>query len=158
MAERPDAVFLIHGTFSHNDNDEFVPDPEDPDRKAGWWQKGSEFVAEMDRCWLERRFDDLSAYIADNIVLVAPGGEPRIEGLAASIESYREFMRRCEVGRFETRDVTVTRRADTAVVEYAWDMAWTDHDEARAAHGREVLVLARGRSGWRVVWRTQLPA
>ena len=116
------------------------------------------FVAEMDRCWLERRFDDLSAYIADDIVLVAPGGEPRIEGVAASIESYRAFMGRCEVGRFETRDVIVTERGDTAVAEYAWDMAWTDHGEAQAAQGREVLVLARGRSGWRVVWRTQRPA
>ncbi|MGI8840049.1 MAG: hypothetical protein ACR2F8_04585 [Caulobacteraceae bacterium] len=58
------------------------------------------FTSEMDRCWMEQRFADLSAYIADDVVMVAPGGKQRMEGLKAAVESYREFMSRCEVSRF----------------------------------------------------------
>jgi hypothetical protein len=38
------------------------------------------FTKEMDRCWMERRFSDLSAYLAAGLVLVAPGGKHRVEG------------------------------------------------------------------------------
>jgi ketosteroid isomerase-like protein len=115
------------------------------------------FTEQMDRCWMERRFEDLSAYVADEVVLVAPGGQHRMEGLGAAVESYREFMNRCEVSRFNTRDHIVTERGATAVVEYQWDMAWTDQGIAHEAKGREVLALSRGDHGWRVMWRTQLP-
>src|SRR4051812_28471046 len=56
----PDAVFLIHGTFSHRDEDHFAAHTDHPDGRATWWQKNSDFVAEMDRlfggrasCWPE---------------------------------------------------------------------------------------------------------
>ncbi len=116
------------------------------------------FTKEMDRCWTEQRFSDLSAYLAADVVLVAPGGKHRLEGLDAAIESYREFMSRSEVTHFDGYGHVVTQRGATATVEYDWDMSWTDQGMAHEATGREVLVLARYDHGWRVVWRTQLPA
>ena len=54
----PDAVFLIHGTFAHRDEDVIITDPRDPGRIPAWWQKDSEFVAELNgllqghaECW-----------------------------------------------------------------------------------------------------------
>ncbi len=116
------------------------------------------FVEEMDRCWMEHRFADLSDYIARDVVMVAPGGAQRMEGLDAAIESYRAFMARCEVATFTTSDHVVTRRGPAAIVEYGWHMAWNDQGAEHEAGGREVLVLAARDGEWRVVWRTQLPA
>ncbi len=90
--------------------------------------------------------------------MVAPGGKQRIEGIDACIESYREFVCRCTVSRFDAFDHAVTERGPAAVVEYSWDMAWTEQGAHHEAKGREVLALARLERGWRVVWRTQLPA
>jgi ketosteroid isomerase-like protein len=116
------------------------------------------FVGEMDRCWIERRFTDLSAYLADDVILVAPGGKHRMEGVDASIESCREFMSRSDVTRFQTSDHVVTRRGSTAVVEYDWDMSWSDQGIDQGTQGRDILVLAQQHDrGWRVMWRTQLP-
>lgn len=115
------------------------------------------FVESLNCCWIERRFDDLADYLAPDIVMVAPGGAARFEGLAAAIESYRAFMARAEIAHFEARDFVLTERGITAVAEYRWDMTWADSGTAYQASGREVFVLSRLGSGWRVVWRTSLP-
>lgn len=115
------------------------------------------FVEAMDCCWIERRFDDLRAFLAEDMVLVAPGGQVRIEGLYPAIESYREFMSTSNVQRYTTVDHAVTMRGDTAVIEYRWEMAWSSDRSEHNDVGREVLVLAHRDSQWRVIWRTQIP-
>ena len=117
-----------------------------------------EFVRDMDRCWIERRFDDLAAYLCADVVMVAPGGRQRSDGRDAAIAGYREFMSRCELRRFDSHGHVVTRNGDTAIVEYGWDMAWADEGMRHEAKGREILVLAHQDRGWRIVWRTQIPA
>ena len=116
------------------------------------------FVASMDRCWIERRFDDLADFLADDVVIVAPGGQTRVKGLPAAIESYREFMGRSRVGRFATSDHVVTERGDAAVVEYKWEMAWESDGAGHDATGSEILMLAWRGGAWREIWRTQRSA
>jgi ketosteroid isomerase-like protein len=111
----------------------------------------------MDRCWREGRFHDLDTYLADDVVLVAPDGQTRLEGLAAAVESYREFMTSSLVEHYTTSDHVITRRGGTAVIEYQWQMAWTSAGTDREDKGREILVLVLRDEGWRVVWRTQIP-
>jgi ketosteroid isomerase-like protein len=113
------------------------------------------FVTEMDRCWLERRFGDLAAYLADDVVIVANDGKHRVRGREAAVESYREFMSRSVVDRFQASDYIVTEHGSAAVVEYRWDMAWGGPRTKHEAAGREILVLSRSEDGWRVIWRMQ---
>jgi ketosteroid isomerase-like protein len=115
------------------------------------------FVEAMDLCWIQRRYGDLASYIAGDVVMAAPGGRGRIEGLESAADSYREFMERAQLHRYRTSGHTVTERGDAAVVEYDWDMAWDSDGSSHDATGREVLVLSRCDGDWRVVWRTQLP-
>ncbi|MEM8696972.1 MAG: nuclear transport factor 2 family protein [Pseudomonadota bacterium] len=116
----------------------------------------SGFAADMDRCWQERRFDDLRNYLDENIVIVAPGGGARTAGIEAAIGSYREFMSRSAVTLYETSDTVITERGDTAIIEYSWVMDWTDEGTAHQAEGREILVLGRSGGEWKAVWRKQL--
>jgi ketosteroid isomerase-like protein len=114
------------------------------------------FVEAMDRCWIEQRFDDLSAFLAPDVVVVAPDGATRLEGLSAAVESYRSFMVRAKIAWFKSRDHVVTERGDAAIVEYRWNMAWRTDGAAHEATGREIVMLARRAGAWRIVWRTQL--
>jgi hypothetical protein len=93
------------------------------------------FTARMDRCWLERRFGGLPAFLAEDVVMVAPGGKQRMKGREAAIESYREFMDRSRVHRFDAHDHVVTSRDGAAVVEYGWTMEWESGGEARPSGG-----------------------
>jgi ketosteroid isomerase-like protein len=115
-------------------------------------------VEAMDRCWIDRRFDDLSAFLAPDIVVVSPDGGTRLQGLPAAVESYRSFMARAKIAWFASRDHVVTERGDAAIVEYRWDMAWRSEGGAHEASGREILVLSRRDGSWLIVWRAQLPA
>lgn len=112
-------------------------------------------VRAMDRCWLERRFDDLKSYLAEDAVFVTPNGR-RVEGGDAAVESYREFMSRSQIHRYQAGAPVVTLKGDTAVAEYGWDMAWDSEGQSYEAKGREVLVLTRQGGAWSVIWRTQL--
>jgi ketosteroid isomerase-like protein len=115
------------------------------------------FVESLDRSWLQGRLQDLSAFLAEDVVFVSPGGTPRVAGLAQAIEGYRQFTSQAQVHRFQANDYFVTRRGDTAVVEYAWQMTWVAAEAEHNDMGRDVLVLARRDENWRVVWRTQIP-
>ena len=138
----------------------FVPDPEHQWGGSSPMLRAADFISfaeRLDRCWMEGRFDDLDAFLAKDVVFVAPGGTPRSEGLAQAIESYRQFTSHAQVNRFKTSDHAVTLRGDTAVVEYQWEMTWIAAGEEHNETGREVLVLSRRDGNWRAVWRTQIP-
>jgi ketosteroid isomerase-like protein len=116
------------------------------------------FVESLDRCWIEGRPQDLDGFLAEDVVFVAPGGKVRAEGIAPAIESYRQFLSHAKVSSFETYGHQVTRRGDTAIVEYEWKMTWVTAAAEHSEAGRDVLVLSRRNESWRVVWRTQIPA
>ena len=116
-----------------------------------------QFVEDMDRCWREGRFHDLDSYLADDVVIVAPDGKTRLEGIAAAVESYREFTVSSLVEHYVTSNHIVTQRGNTAIVEYQWSMAWTSAGVDYNDTGREVLVLTSHEGDWRVIWRTQIP-
>jgi len=115
------------------------------------------FVEDMDRCWREGRFHDLETFLADDVVMISPDGKTRLEGLAAAVESYREFTTSSLVEHYAPSDYIITYRGDTAVIEYRWEMAWTSAGVDYNDTGREVLVLAAQEGRWRVIWRMQIP-
>ena len=114
-------------------------------------------IRAMDRCWLEGRFADLKTYLAEDVVFVAPNGN-RALSRDTAIASYQNFMSHAKIRRFEASEPVVTQQNDTAVAEYAWDMAWDSEGQSYEAKGREVLVFTRSADGWSVIWRTQLGA
>ena len=116
------------------------------------------FVEDMDRCWREDRFHDLETFLADDVVFITPDGKTRLEGLAAAVQSYREFTASSSVERYTTANHIVTHRGDAAVIEYGWEMAWTSAGVDYNDTGREVLVLAARDGHCRINWRPQMPA
>ena len=112
------------------------------------------FCREMDRCWLEQRFEDLAACLDPDIVFVTAG--QRIEGRADALDSYRQFMVAAKVENFNTSNYRLVERGDSALVEYDWSIAWMAGGEAHEEQGHEVLLLALQEKRWRVMWRLQM--
>lgn len=117
------------------------------------------FSSALDRCWLDRRFDELAYFFAPDVVLVAPEANVRLTGLSAVIDSYRSFMSNVEIETFAPGHHRPHHAGDTAVIEYDWTIIWrpAGQDQASTENGRETLVLAKRDGNWRAIWRLQLP-
>ena len=115
-----------------------------------------EAVAQLTAAWRERRFSDIEPLLDEQAVFVAPRFARRREGRAACVDSYRQFMSVAEVTEYAQHDLVVDVWGGTATVTYRFDMAWKMWGVAHREVGHDILVLARGDRGWRVVWRTMV--
>jgi hypothetical protein len=117
-----------------------------------------EVVSRISAAWQSRRYEDLLDYFDDEMVIVGPGFQGRVEGRKACVESYREFMERVSIERYEEAVPVIDVWEGTAVATYRWEMDWTSGGVPNRDAGHDIVVLSRADSGgaaaWRVVWRT----
>src|ERR1035438_3234723 len=73
------------------------------------------FVERMDRCWMQGGLQDLDAFLAEDVVFVAPGGKRRGEGIAQAIEGYRQFTSHA---RIDEKPLRLTDRQALQVAAY----------------------------------------
>jgi hypothetical protein len=107
--------------------------------------------------WQDRRYQELAILFDENIVMVLPGLSARIEGRAAVVESYMEFMEHSAVGEYWEDEPTIDVWGDTAIASYRWEMTWVSGGISANAAGYDVFTFARridGDQSWRAVWRT----
>jgi uncharacterized protein (TIGR02246 family) len=114
-------------------------------------------VARINEAWRGGRAEAAAPLFAEDVVMLGPGGE-RLVGRAAMVRSYVDFAAAATVDEYEESEHAVDVFGDTAVVSYAWRMAWRAGGEAYRERGRDVFVLAHGADGWQAVWRTLIAA
>lgn len=116
-----------------------------------------DLIAEVGQAWRARRFEELSRYFHEAMVIGAPGQTlTLIQGREACIEAYRDLLDGAEIETYAEEPAWVGVWGATAVASYAWVMTFSDEDGAHAAAGNDVLTLAKGPHGWRVVGRMLL--
>jgi hypothetical protein len=111
----------------------------------------------MSSAWRERRYDDLALLFDEHIVFALPGFAERLEGRAATVDSYREFMNRVTLTEHWESVPDITVWGDTSVAIYRWEMRWLSGGVANHGAGHDVFVLRAAPdapAGWRAVWRT----
>ena len=125
---------------------------------AGEADRVRRVVARISAAWQACRFDDLASCFDAEMVIVAPGFQARVEGRAACVETYREFMERVRVTEYHESEPAVHVWGATAVASYRWEMAWDAGGTPNRDTGHDVLVFRRVQDGpdqpWRAVWRT----
>jgi uncharacterized protein (TIGR02246 family) len=107
--------------------------------------------------WRDRRYQELAILFDENIVMVLPGLSARIEGRAAVVDSYMEFMEHSAVGDYWEDEPTIDVWGDTAIASYRWEMMWVSGGISESAAGYDVFTFSRrtdGDQAWRAVWRT----
>jgi hypothetical protein len=113
-------------------------------------------LAALSAAWQGRRYDELSGYFAADVVFALPGFAGRLEGAAAVVASYREFMERVTLTEYREEAPTVDIWGVTAVATFRWEMAWLAGGVPNREAGHDVFVLRRadGAGPWCAVWRT----
>jgi uncharacterized protein (TIGR02246 family) len=112
-------------------------------------------VGRISAAWQSRRYDELAGCLDEDVVLVAPGFQERLEGRAAFVQSYREFMESATITKYKESPPAIDVWGDTAVASYRWEMSWNAAGTSNHEAGHDIFVLRReGAGDWRAVWRT----
>lgn len=114
-------------------------------------------IRRINKAWVSGRTDELREMLHHSMVIVLPGSKP-VRGLAACIDSYRDFTVEANVLRFEELASAVDVFGDTAVATYDFEITYELGGTWTTERGHEVFVLTREGGRWWAVWRTQLPA
>jgi uncharacterized protein (TIGR02246 family) len=110
-------------------------------------------IGDINRAWLEGRFEDLQRCFHPDMVIVAPGFAQRLAGAAACADTYREFMAAATIHAFEASPADVDVWGDTAVASYAYDIDYEMSGRRQRERGRDLFVFTRADGRWRAVWR-----
>jgi uncharacterized protein (TIGR02246 family) len=117
-----------------------------------------ELVRRSNKAWTSGATHEVEKLFDEHAVMIAPGLQGRVEGRDAIVRSYEDYVHHARTHSFEEEEHSVDVFGDLAVVTYRFATRYTlnsedgEHDET----GQEVLVLRRGPSGWKAIWRTQV--
>jgi ketosteroid isomerase-like protein len=113
-------------------------------------------ASEFNRMWLERRFEDLTQILADDIIMRGPQLVELGRGRDICVESYRKFMDSAEVLEFSQTNESANAWGDTAAVTYQWTMTYSQAGETKRDEGQELLVFTYLAGQWKLVLRVIL--
>lgn len=114
-------------------------------------------VKRLNAAWVNRRFDELTTYFHPDVVVVPPDISTRVLGRDACVASYRDFMSSATVHAFEDAPAQIDVTGGTAVAVAPYEIDYEIPSGRWRGTGKDVLVLGKDETGWRVVWRLVLP-
>src|ERR1019366_8803122 len=100
----------------------------------------------INQAWRERRFDALSEFFDENIVIRGPGLKEAGRGREAAIQSYLQFMAQSNVIDYAESNHAVDMWGDIAAATYDWVMTYEQKGQTKDRKGTR-------RSGWPAVFR-----
>jgi ketosteroid isomerase-like protein len=115
-------------------------------------------LTEINAAWVGGQPERLAAYFHEDMVIVSPRFQERVEGREACVASFGEFAHSARIHHYHATEPDVHVVGGTAVatcrfaITYAIDT--TDFQES----GWDVWVFARTGETWQAVWRTIIPA
>lgn len=125
-------------------------------------QQIRELIDRMNRAWMEGPIEDvpgaLGACFHPEMVIRGGDLEPHGKGRDACVQSYIDFLNSAIIHQVQLEEPSIDLAGDTAVAVYGWEMTYELEGRQYQEAGSDILMLARGDSGWLVTWRALLPA
>jgi ketosteroid isomerase-like protein len=116
----------------------------------------TDVIRSLSQAWRERQFDRLEPLFADAIVFQDSKGHRLLEGKAACIQSYREFMGIAKVLAYDEEESDLLRFAGFVMANYGWRIDYEMNGGKFHDEGRDWLALAKKDGAWRIHWRLSL--
>lgn len=116
-----------------------------------------EAVKQINAVWLSGRVARLSEFMLNDVVMVAPMFEARVEGMRAAVDSFQTFIRNARVHAFRESELQVDVWEDSAMATFRFDMTYDFGGGTYEDAGRELWLFVRVDKRWRLAWRHQVP-
>ena len=116
-----------------------------------------DLVHELNRAWIEGRFEDLRSFFHEDVVFVTPGFSEKVRGREACVESYRGFTTQAKIHGFELQEIETDTVAGIAIASCPYAIDYELEGRRWRGNGRDLLILVQDSGTWSVVWRTMMP-
>ena len=113
-------------------------------------------VENLNRTWLERRFDDLRVVFDENAIMRGPKLVELGRGSGVIAASYAQFMSQSDVTDFSGSNYAAETWGDCAAVTYDWTITYSQAGEAHTDTGQELLLFVRRGGAWLITLRLLL--
>lgn len=113
-----------------------------------------QIVKNINQAWLMERFEELDQYLHPDVVFVQPKFAGRMEGRAACVAGYRDFLAQATIREYRDGQPSVDIFGNTAVATYQFHILYELANETYREDGYDTFVFAKSEGGWRAVWRT----
>jgi ketosteroid isomerase-like protein len=113
-------------------------------------------IRSLSQAWRERQFDRLEPLFAEAIVFQDSEGHRLLEGKAACIQSYRDFMGVAKVLGYEEDEPDLIPFAGFVIATYRWHIDYEMNGSKLHDEGCDWLALAKQDRTWRINWRLSL--
>jgi len=114
-------------------------------------------VSGSNQAWLNGNADFLRDFFHENVIFKGPKFQTLGSGREACVKSYEDFIRAAKIVSFKESDVRVDVIEDTAIVSFAWDIAYEMNGQKFRETGHDLFVLSQANGRWQAVWRAMLP-
>lgn len=115
------------------------------------------FVRALNQTWVERRYDDLAAFFDDDVVLLMAGTGTTVVGVAAMVDSYRQFGAIGTVHNFEIESVELHPSGPVVIAHLRFEIDYSIASGRYRERGLEVYAVDVSGDAPRVAWRHQVP-
>lgn len=99
-------------------------------------------VERIHELWQAKRYDEIGALLADDVVIAPPGAADRVRGRDAYVQSYRDYDAAAKTLAFERAEAEIDVVGDTAVAICRF--AVTSSRAARATSAATTCSSSRG--------------
>lgn len=114
-------------------------------------------IQDINDAWVKGEPENLAKFFHENMVIVAPSFQARLEDKDACVKSYQDFCSQSTVHDFKETGHAVDAFGSTVVATYSFDITYEMKGEIYHETGSDVFVFVREGDRWLAVWRTLIP-
>jgi ketosteroid isomerase-like protein len=115
-----------------------------------------QFIKELNKAWMEHRYDDLYEYFHEDVVMLPPGSNKPITGIEPMIESYRQFGTMGTIHKFNIADISIYDFKSAAICHVQFDVDYEIEAGRFQEKGLEVNTIVTSGLEPKIIWRTQV--
>ncbi|NOZ60333.1 MAG: hypothetical protein GXO74_01490 [Calditrichaeota bacterium] len=115
-----------------------------------------QFIRDLNKAWLDGRYDDLYDYYDNAVVMLPPGSSTPIVGIEPMVESYRKFGSSCTIHKFAIAEITLYSWKKVAMCHLKFEIDYEIKSGRFREEGLEIYAIDTSGAKPKVVWRTQL--
>ena len=113
-------------------------------------------IREINRAWVDGRFEDLKQYFHKEVVMLMPGSPQALQGVESMVASYREFCAMATVYGFEIKNVMLFPFRDVVMCHARFAVDYEIPSGRFQEEGMEIYAVDPKGQAPKILWRSQM--